>query len=423
MTPQQQYAQLRDRQLRGDNTVKDQIFQLEKQLNIDPQDFQAQQRAYQAGGGGDKAILGAEGGAPARPEFRSILTPGGELPDKYKYDLGGQTTSDYATDLMAKHQGLQGIKDVAFADPGQSQWEQYALQKQKAEEATARDEAQKRAATSGAEAWNQLAMRGGAGQGARERIATGAARSGMMNLQNVSRQGQMARAGIGQNAEDMRMGMLKLLPGAEMQQTEGLTRAFDTTRSRQERARQQNVNQALGQLEKQRLYNLGSYEEAQKKYAAEQDAKAIANQDTGCWICTKVNEVHPLSATDKEALFEFKKYVLKNHRGGARFYLRDCKELVARMDKAGVDWKDMVGFDNAVITLIKANQPEAAYILYRDTTVGLIQEYWPDCESKAYMKVLSEKLEETETNPFKGFEKPELKEEDQDLLEKVLPQD
>ena len=113
--------------------------------------------------------------------------------------------------------GYQAFQERAMAAPGTSPWEKMMMDRQGLEQAGARDLAGSQAAGAGQNIWNQMAMRGGGGAGARERAATTGQRMGYQGAQNVGQQGAMARADIGLRGEEQRLGMLGQLPGMEME--------------------------------------------------------------------------------------------------------------------------------------------------------------------------------------------------------------
>lgn len=118
-------------------------------------------------------------------------------------------------------------------------------------------------------------------------------------------------------------------------------------------------------------YNESMFNQGMAKKQAEDDS----------WICTRVNEVSPRSFEEQGLLSRFRKYALKNHNEETRFYIGECQELVRRMDVASVDWREHVGFVRAITTLTRAGNLAAAYLLYRDTMLGLIEKYWPECKA------------------------------------------
>lgn len=118
--------------------------------------------------------------------------------------------------LRAGGPGYQAFSKEALAAPGSSPWEMMMREKQGTEEASARDTTQAQSAAMGGNIWNQMAMRGGAGSGARERAAMAGQRAGMEGMQGVARQGTEARQNIATQAEQQRQGLLAQLPGMEM---------------------------------------------------------------------------------------------------------------------------------------------------------------------------------------------------------------
>jgi hypothetical protein len=110
----------------------------------------------------------------------------------------------------------------------------------------------------------------------------------------------------------------------------------------------------------------------------------------GCWICTEISKHDALTEADWHLLASFRRYALRRNREATHFYLRDCNHLTVLMTAAGVRWEEWVGFDRALLTLVEANQHEAAYVLYRDTILKAMQHYWPDCQNPAYLNAIEE---------------------------------
>jgi len=121
--------------------------------------------------------------------------------------------------LRAGGPGYEAFSKYALSEPGQSPWEKMMMGRQATEEASARDLAQNQAAGAGQSAWSRMAMRGGGGSGARERALTGP--DNFRAMQDVGKQGMLARSDIGLRGEEQRLGMLGQLPGMEYQREMG----------------------------------------------------------------------------------------------------------------------------------------------------------------------------------------------------------
>ena len=119
-----------------------------------------------------------------------------------------------------------------------------------------------------------------------------------------------------------------------------------------------------------------------------------ARDRTGCWICSEVDAVKRLSDEEIKLLLHFKLYCLEHHKRLAGFYLRDCDDLTERMKAANIDWSIFVGFEMALLNLIRANQLEAAYIMYRDVVLSQFALYYPDCNKPSYRKAIKERDED-----------------------------
>lgn len=151
--------------------------------------------------------------------FTELQPHRGAPPSPIAPEWGG--SEDARRRLEKGGEGYGAFRDYALSAPGQTPWQQMMMGRQGIEEAGARDMAARQSAGMGQNIWNQLAMRGGAGAGARERAAQMGKRAGFGALQNVGQQGRLARADIGLRGEEQRLGMLGHLPGMELQRTMG----------------------------------------------------------------------------------------------------------------------------------------------------------------------------------------------------------
>jgi hypothetical protein len=115
---------------------------------------------------------------------------------------------------------------------------------------------------------------------------------------------------------------------------------------------------------------------------------------TGCWICSafwRARREAGLPAkvyeTDKFPLF--RKLVaafMRYNPAMARFYLEDCGPLVEHMRAKGYNFLQLGGFNEALITLMKLGQVEAAIQLYLHTIIDLVHDYWPDCQHPVWLQ-------------------------------------
>ena len=205
------------------------------------------------------AVLRTQIQRPDEPSFIGITGPGGQLREDFR--LG---TPERLKQIQQGGPGYQAFQKEALAAPGESPWEKMMMERQAAEEGMGRDLAQSQGAAMGQNIWNQMAMRGGAGAGSRERAAMAGKRAGLSGMQNVARQGTMDRANIGVQGEERRMGLLSQLPGMEFQRTQ-----FGTGLS------QQDIANAMADMQRRQQFEDTKYSRGMQEYAAEQMAKAL----------------------------------------------------------------------------------------------------------------------------------------------------
>ena len=148
-----------------------------------------------------------------------------------------------AYEQMPAYGGPEAL-DPQFQLPGGGVWERNMLRKQDLEAGRARDKMNSASSSNWASVRSGMAMRGGIDQGARERMAAGAAKTNIMGNQEQSRLDQMARLGLGAEAENKNID----------------ARKFNI---------QNSINQGLGR----NAYNASKYDSLMKGYAAEKSAQ------------------------------------------------------------------------------------------------------------------------------------------------------
>jgi len=169
-------------------------------------------------------------------------------------------------------------------EAGPSQWAKLAEQKQRAEELQAREDISADMAGQLAGARSQLAMRGGLGSGARERLATSGQRGLNAERQRLARQGQLSRMGLGMEDQSRKDRMLGQAAQAQLGYSglEGGIRQSDAQRAQAaalanqqgaQQVSQFNVSQRLGfdvgQTDRQRQAQergLGYKQQSQAQY-------------------------------------------------------------------------------------------------------------------------------------------------------------
>ena len=102
-------------------------------------------------------------------------------------------------------------------------------------------------------------------------------------------------------------------------------------------------------------------------------------------MCRIVGRLTTLTPDDANRMRNFRRWCYDNKPASA-FYFEHFQELSERMDADGVVWAEFVGFERAVLTLLRAGSNEAAYQLYRDTIIELIKQHWPDCDLPEWHK-------------------------------------
>jgi hypothetical protein len=197
---------------------------------------------------------------PKRPEFKTPL-------DSETWTLPEHLQVQDLYDPTA----LNKIKEEAYqTDVYASPWAKLMQEKVAQEQAMGMDTAAQQQASSQAQAQAQLAMRGGLGGGAAERLAQAGARQEMLARQGVARQGTQARLGIGMQGEEMRQAALGALPGMELsraQYSSGIQGA--------------NIGNIFDQAGQINDANLRKYEAQMAAWAAQKQAEATRSSSSG----------------------------------------------------------------------------------------------------------------------------------------------
>lgn len=205
---------------------------------------------------------GYSDGKPVDPTWSNIFDPKTmSLTPEISTRLDGINTDK---------RGINQFRSEALRT-GRSPWAMLAHKGQDLEQGKALDLGTRTAASQGAGARGQLAMRGGLTSGARERIAGNQANSVLDMTQNVAGQGAQNRLQIDMNDEQNRIGQLGQLPGME---NLAIQPDLDKTKLYGQ-ARQLDIGNTIGNNQSKNAFDMGLYGEKMKAWAAEKQAKAI----------------------------------------------------------------------------------------------------------------------------------------------------
>lgn len=265
----------------------------------------------------------AEKKKSTRPEiaaFKSTLNADGTLNKNYAVQGTYEAKAEkIATPAAVVAQGLDtqaltadaraqnAMRERALSQ-GESPWLKMQLQKQRVEETTAADRAANQAVSGAAMARSQMAMKGGLGSGASQRLAMASARDMNAARQAVGRQGMGDRLGLGiadDQAKTQLLGQTAGLDLARAGQAQDMGRfnagmqfdaskyntglAYDAAKtnvanrldaSKFNKAQQLDVNKinaslATAGLGGENAYNMQKYGEDMKGYSAEKAGAAI----------------------------------------------------------------------------------------------------------------------------------------------------
>lgn len=321
------------------------------------------------------------GAQPKDLAYKTItdqLHGGGLLPGFKQNDpekLSGTANAALAG-LTPDQRGINALRDRATAT-GPSAWAGLAKQTQGLEEQQLRDKTAAQGASGAASAWDQMAMRGGASGGSRERIAMDSARNTANNMQNVAMQGNTARLGIDTADEQQKLDLLKGMPAAEaanlapqLQRSQMLIGAQEGDINRQGQTDQFNINNMVGDTQSQNAFNTLKYQEAMKAWAADRTAQGELDvqkeKDKGSWICTEVDKLSPFSKDEWKLLNKFKKWCIRNDRKRAEFYFERAKDILPEMKAAGFEFETFRAPLKMILSKIEAGEMSFAADLYWD---------------------------------------------------------
>jgi hypothetical protein len=184
----------------------------------------------ETGGKGGSAPGAAAPAAPAgnwwdqgRPKQITATDANGQLKDGFKV-TAGSTASGLDTrlnqigpistgqDFTSARSSVNDLSNLANTQ-GATSHAKYLTDAQRLEEDSARDDIDSSMRGMNATAFNDLAASGGLDSGARERIAGNSANQNLIERQKLARQGQLSRANILSNDEQMKIGLKRELPG------------------------------------------------------------------------------------------------------------------------------------------------------------------------------------------------------------------
>jgi len=251
-------------------------------------------------------------GAPAgnwwdqgRPTQITATDENGLLKEGYKVTAGSTASGlderlnkigaiSTGQDFTSARNSVNSLSNLANTQ-GATSHAKYLTDAQKLEEDSARDDIDSSTRGMNATAFNELAASGGLDSGARERIAGNSANQNLIERQKLARQGQLSRAGILSNDEQMKIGLKRELPGQYLSldqhnvntqkdnaqlslnkanMWQGAAAADDGRRMDAQRF---NSGAAMNDLESQNKWNYGMWDYDNKGIAAEKTADSESN--------------------------------------------------------------------------------------------------------------------------------------------------
>jgi hypothetical protein len=206
---------------------------------------------------------------PNQPTWQDLRDPSTGL-------LGGNLKLDPGQDININQDALNELRGIATSAPGTSPWEKMMNDKQGLEQTRQQQEASANNARATARARAQMAMGRGSSAGDARSIAKQGATQYTGQLQDVNRQGELDRLGIGTQAYQQKLGLLQQLPGMEVAnaQPQFQNREMDM------RAQQYNIDNAVNEQNAKRGFDMNMYNTNMGAWAGAQMGKAQYNQES-----------------------------------------------------------------------------------------------------------------------------------------------
>ena len=133
---------------------------------------------------------------------------------------------------------------------------------------------------------------------------------------------------------------------------------------------------------------------------AQAEATRASVPSSSCWVISELSKHVKLPKDQGKLLTKMKIYFAIKNLKLSVFYIRKCHVLVDKMNAANFDWVSFKWFNDSLMALLRSGEYEAAASLFKSTVLNLIQEYWPECSDRAYLKAIKEqndKIEEMES--------------------------
>jgi len=217
---------------------------------------------------------------PTAPTYSSILQPGkitGVTASKGKWGMPNFSVQREPSTLaepfkMTAQQASMGDAGKELTkratEAGPSTWAQIQMQQNALQQQNALNDATQQAAGQNAQAQAQLAMRGGMGSGARERLASGSAWNQMAASQGIRNQGNQNALNIGIADQEQKNGMLGQAAGLETGMSQFNVGQANT-------AGGMNVQNAVGDVRGRGDFEMQRYGQQMADVGAQRNANAM----------------------------------------------------------------------------------------------------------------------------------------------------
>ena len=210
-------------------------------------------------------------GAPEAPTLQSFYNSDGSVKDQFQF---GDWQDDYGVQYDPEGQAQWGLDEMKERANGTA-WEDAMMQQADLSALGQKEQAFGAMQGQLAGARTQMQMRGGMGGGARERLAASGAQAVADQQAAIGRQTQLAKLGIGAQAQDRRDNMLGAYQGAQASHL-GQQMSADTYTAGQKLGHKKSqLGWDAGMMESDNAQKTDIWKTKMKQYGADETADAI----------------------------------------------------------------------------------------------------------------------------------------------------
>lgn len=193
---------------------------------------------------------------------------------------------------------------------------------------------------------------------------------------------------------DALMGQQQLGREAASQRGELEAKGFGLSQAIKEK----NLQNLMSSVKDVEQFNLERWKKAKEVEASKAQAQATRESAPkgSCWIISEFSKHVKLPRDQGKLLTKMKIHFAMNNLRLSVFYIRKCGTLIEKMNASNFDWVGFKWFNDSLVSLLRSGEYEAASALFKSTVLNLIQEFWPECSDRAYLKAIEEQNKKVE---------------------------